>query len=99
MLIQVIETNLLIDENNEIRDHQSRIVEVDDWDTYCMAYKEYNGGVVYFRPKSSLVGSSIPPNCRISNLQIDDFHLSCDITKYRDGKELYTDRKLAYKAF
>ena len=27
--IEVIETNLIIDENNMIRDHQSRIVEAD----------------------------------------------------------------------
>ena len=29
--IEVIETNLIIDENNMIRDHQSRIVEADSW--------------------------------------------------------------------
>lgn len=32
-MIQVIETNLSIHKDNIIRDHQSRIVEVEDWDT------------------------------------------------------------------
>ena len=41
-MIQVIETNLSIDKDNIIRDHQSRIVEVEDWDTYCKAFEEYN---------------------------------------------------------
>ena len=41
-VIQVIETNLSIDNDNIIRDHQSRIVEVEDWDTYCKAFEKYN---------------------------------------------------------
>lgn len=48
-MIQVIETNLSIDEDDTIRDHQSRVVEVEDWDTYCKAFKEYSGEAVYFK--------------------------------------------------
>lgn len=51
-MIQVIETNLSIDKDNIIIDHQSRIVEVEDWDTYCKAFEEYNGEAVYFKSKS-----------------------------------------------
>ena len=51
-MIQVIETNLSIDKDNIIRDHQSRIVEVEDWDTYCKAFEEYNGEAVYFKSKT-----------------------------------------------
>lgn len=40
-MIQVIETNLSIDKDDTIRDHQSRIVEVEDWDTYCKAFEKY----------------------------------------------------------
>ena len=47
-MIQVIETNLSIDKDNIIRDHQSRIVEVEDWDTYCKAFEEYSGEAVLF---------------------------------------------------
>lgn len=38
-MIQVIETNLSIHKDNIIRDHQSRIVEVEDWDTYAKHLK------------------------------------------------------------
>lgn len=51
-MIQVIETNLSIDKDDAIRDHQSRIVEVEDWNTYCKAFKEYNGEAVYFKSKN-----------------------------------------------
>ena len=45
-MIQVIETNLSIDKDDAIRDRQSRIVEVEDWDTYCKTFKEYIGEAV-----------------------------------------------------
>lgn len=48
-MIQVIETNLSIDKDDTIRDHQSRIVEVEDWDTYCKAFEKYDGEAVYFK--------------------------------------------------
>ena len=55
-MIQVIETNLSIDKDDTIRDHQSRIVEVEDWDTYCKAFEEYNGEV----PKTRKELESLP---------------------------------------
>lgn len=97
-MIQIIETNLSIDNNNTIRDHQSRIIEAEDWGTYCKAYREYNGEAIYFKSKN-MKGNSIQSNSKISNLQIDDYHLSCDITKYNDGKIIFTDKRLAYNAF
>lgn len=75
-MIQVIETNLSIDKDNIIRDHQSRIVEVEDWDTYCKAFKEYNGEAVYFKSKT-MPSNSIFSNCIMTDLIYDDIHLSC----------------------
>lgn len=63
-VIQVIETNLSIDKDDTIRDHQSRIVEVEDWDTYCKAFEEYSGEAVYFKSKA-MRGCSILSNCTI----------------------------------
>lgn len=57
-MIQVIETNLSIDNDNIIRDHQSLIIEVEDWDTYCKAFEKYNGKAVYFKSKT-MPGNSI----------------------------------------
>ena len=81
--IEIIETNLSIDENNIIRDHQSRIVEADSWDEYCEAYERYkcNCKPVWFKPKNESIGFTIAMNCSISNLKYDNLHLSCDITK------------------
>ena len=81
-MIQVIETNLNIDKDNIIRDHQSRIVEVEDWDTYCKAFEEYSGEAVYFKSKTMrymmifiyLVWSCIHQALLRRNLHIELFY-------------------------
>ena len=82
-MIQVIETNLSIDKDNAIRDHQSLIVEVEDWDTYCKAFKEYSGEAIYFKSKTMPGNSisSISSNCIITDLIYDDIHLSCMVLR------------------
>ena len=91
--IQVIETNLSIDKENNIRDHQSRIINVIDWDTYCKVYEEYDGKSIAFYSKG-MPGNTIQSNCKISNLEYDMVHLSCVIShKYFDTK------RLAYRIF
>lgn len=91
-MIQVIETNLSIDNDNIIRDHQSLIVEVEDWDTYCKAFEKYNGKAVYFKSKT-MPGNSILSNCSITDLIYDDIHLSC-IILHQSG---FITKKLAYR--
>ena len=81
-MIQVIETNLSIDKDDTIRDHQSRIIEVEDWDTYCKAFEEYNGEAVYFKSKT-MRGNSILSNCTMTDLIYDDIHLSCMVLQYQ----------------
>lgn len=91
-VIQVIETNLSIDKDDTIRDHQSRIVEVEDWDTYCKAFEKYNGEAVYFKSKT-MPGNSILSNCTMTDLIYDDIHLSCMIL-HQSG---FITKKLAYR--
>ena len=91
-MIQVIETNLSIDKDNIIIDHQSRIVEVEDWDTYCKAFEEYNGEAVYFKSKA-MRGYSILSNCTMTDLIYDDIHLSCMILH----QSSFITKKLAYR--
>ena len=91
-MIQVIETNLSIDKDDTIRDHQSRIVEVEDWNTYCKAFEEYNGEAVYFKSKT-MRGYSILSNCTMTDLMYDDIHPSCMIL-YSSG---CITKKLAYR--
>lgn len=91
--VKVIETNLSI-KNGEIFDHQSRMVSVDSWEDYIKAFVEYDGlAGGGFYAITNMLGNSIQKNAEISNLQYDEFHLSCDI-KYKDG---WTEKKLAYK--
>lgn len=91
-MIQVIETNLNIDKDNTIRDHQSRIVEVEDWETYCKAFEEYSGEAVYFKSKT-MRGYSILSNRTMTNLIYDDIHLSCMVL-HSSGS---IAKKLAYR--
>lgn len=91
-MIRVIETNLNIDEDDVIRDHQSRIVEVEDWYTYCKAFEKYNGEAIYFKSKT-MPGNSISSNCIITDLIYDDIHLSC-MFLHPSG---YITKKLAYR--
>lgn len=91
-MIQVIESNLSIDKDDTIRDHPSQIVEVEDWDTYCKAFEEYNGEAVHFKSKS-MRGYSILSNCTMTDLMYDDIHLSCMIL-HQSG---FITKKLAYR--
>ena len=91
-MIQVIETNLSIDKDDTIRDHQSRIIEVEDWDTYCKAFEKYNGEAVYFKSKT-MRGYSILSDCTMTDLIYDDIHLSCMVL-HPSG---FITKKLAYR--
>ncbi len=80
-----------MDNVNNIMDHQSRIVEVNSWEDYCKAFKEYNGVPIEFKSLTSIIGSTIPKDMDIYNLEFDDCHLSCNMWNGRFGT-----KKLAY---
>lgn len=89
-MIEIIETNLLIDGNKDIRDHQSRVVLADDWDSYCEAYEKYDGSEITFQ--SNNTGATIQSNNKIEDLEYDEHHLYCRIVR-----KYFTDTRLAYK--
>ena len=90
-MIKVIETNLSIDNNNNIADHQSRIIEVDSWDEYIKEIKEAKC-VLRMAILGVMQGCTIPKNAQVLDLKYDDAHLSCDVIGY-EGK---LGKKLAY---
>ena len=92
-MVEVIETNIFVDNDNRIYDHQSRITEVEDWDTYCNAFELYEGRAICFKSKQ-MPGNSIQANHKIKELLYDDYHLSCAI--YDDVCDVYA-RHFAYK--
>lgn len=87
----VIETNLSIDDKGNIADHQSRVIEVDSWDSYI---EEIKSGITKYRMSylGDLVGNSLPRCSKIENLVYDELHLSCDVWNYAS----ILSKKLAY---
>lgn len=88
-MIELIETNISLNSNGELADHQSRVIEVDSWDKYMNDLKEckpvhYDG---------TMVGFTVPRQSQIENLKYDKSHASCTVTNYCGDKTL----KLVYK--
>lgn len=91
-MIKVIETNLSLDYEDNIKDHQSRVIEVESWDDFinevkeakCITRSAYLGG---------MYGTTIPRSAKVENLTYDDSHLMCDVYNYAGQKT----KKLAYR--
>jgi hypothetical protein len=90
-MIKVIETNLSINNDNIIIDHQSRVIEIESWDSYTNEFAE-NISIIKNSCIGSLHGATIPRSATIENLTYDDKHLMCDIINYANMKS----KKLAY---
>jgi len=91
-MIKVIETNLSIDGENTIKDHQSRVIEVNSWEEYIQELKDakavHRNSII-----GSLHGNTIQSDSKVENLKYDDFHLDCEVIN-RFG---IMSRKLVYK--
>lgn len=96
----VIETDFHLGKNNIVLQHTSRIIQVEDWDSYCKTYKELQCETTCFTSKD-IESYHILSNSKVSNLFIRyDRQLSCDITRYRkDGSVLYTTKRLACRVY
>lgn len=92
-MVKIIETNLSVDGENNIKDHQARWVLIDDWRDYCKKYQNYSGRRVYYGVASSMPGVDIPADAKITNLQFDEYHLSCDIYHL----DHFVTKRFAYK--
>lgn len=91
-MIKVIETNLSIDNENNIVDHQSRVIEVGSWEEFINEIK--NAETVSRKSCiGNLHGSTIPRQARVENLIYDDDHLSCDVYNFTGAKT----KKLVYR--
>lgn len=91
-LAKVIETNLSM-KDNEIMDLQSRVIEVDSWNSYI---NEIGNGDTINRSSivGSMYGNSIPSGAKIENFTYNDITLSCDFYNYCG----IHSKKLAYLA-
>lgn len=86
-MIKIIETRIIRDCKNTICDHQSRVIECLSWREYKKQFQYYG----YIKPKyfmSSLGcghGYCMPRECKISKLEIDEFHLICEYKRSNIG--------------
>lgn len=91
-MVKIIETNLSVDGENNIKDHQAKLELINDWKDYCKKYQNYSGRRVYCSVASSMPGADIPADAKITNLQFDECHLSCDIT----NRNHFTTKRFVY---
>lgn len=90
-MAKVIETNLSVQVDNTILDHQSRIIKVKSWDEYVNEIK--NGETVVRNSYlGNLHGCTLPKQSKVENLIYDDIHLSCDVYNWSGVRS----KKLAY---
>ena len=91
-MIKVIETNLSLDNYDNIMDHQSRVIQVENWEDFINEIKERKT-VIRNSILGCMHGCSIPRESKVVNLKYDDNHLSCNIYNWIGRKT----KKLAYK--
>ena len=91
-MIKLIETNLSIGNENIIKDHQSRVIEVESWEEYIQEIKDAKA-VGRSSVLGSLHGNTIPSYATVRNLVYDENHLSCEVIN-RFG---IMNKKLTYK--
>jgi len=91
-MIKVIETNLSLEYDDNIIDHQLRVIQVENWKDYINEIKE-SKTVIRNSVLGCMYGYSIPRESEIKNLKYDDNHLSCDVYNWFGRKT----KKLAYK--
>lgn len=92
-MVKVIETNVIL-KNGVVTDHQSRVVEVESWESYV---EEMRSCKSVYREDfyGRLNGESLFKNTRIENFKADDFHLSFDAYRTCFEPERYWSTHLA----
>jgi hypothetical protein len=90
---KVIETNISFDDNDQIWDFQSRVIEIDNWESYVSEVKNTET-VVRNSVIGEMIGNSVPRQSKVENFKHDDYHLSCDIYNCFNDKT----KKFAYLA-
>jgi hypothetical protein len=83
--MRIVETNITY-KGLTVYDHQSRVLEIPSWKEYCDLFRTYNGEAIRDEDinykniyNTSLRGLLLPSNVVITNLKIDDYHLTCNM--------------------
>ena len=91
-MIDIIETNLALNNSDEIVDHQSRVIEATSWEDYIEEILS-SKAISRHSKIGNLIRNSIPKNAEVMNIKYDEKHLSCDIKTITHHKI----KHLAYK--
>lgn len=81
-MTKIIETHIQYDNENNIRDHQTRVLEINEtWDDYCQAFNNYNGEAIRFKgSRSNMFGDIVPHTKELHRKYVDDRHMCYTIT-------------------
>lgn len=91
-MAKIIETNLYFNNDNVLIDFQSRVIEVDSWDSYVDEMKK-GESVNRNSYLGSMIGESFPRyGSNIEDFKCDDYHLSFSFNNGLGWKM----KKLAY---
>jgi hypothetical protein len=80
-IVKIIETNLSTDENNNIIDFQSRVIEVKSWISFV---DEVTNAKTVTRNAAigNMYGVTIPHSAKVKFVINDDNTLKCDVYNY-----------------
>lgn len=91
-MVKVIETNISLSPSREMADFQSRVIEVESWQSFIDEVKNKQP-VERKSFMGRLNGLTIPVKCNVLNfVEINEYHFKCSVVHY-DGRETL---KLAY---
>jgi len=90
-LVKIIETNITYSESGEQNDFQSRVIEMESWESFVSEIKE-GKSINRTSAIGNLVGLTLPREVKSINLTHDHFHMTLTFTNPVGN----TMRKLAY---
>lgn len=84
-MIQIIETNLML--NEELNNFQSRVIEVESWDYVISQFiqKDVKHPKIHYDIRGRYSGVIVPRMAKITNLKYDENRLSCNVMTW-NGK-------------
>ena len=85
-MIQIIETNLML--NEKLNNFKSRVIEVESWDYVIEQFvsKDIVCPKVHYDIHNRYSGVIVPRMAVIENLEYDDNKLSCNVLTYNGHK-------------
>lgn len=82
-MAKIIETNLIFDDNNNLRDFQSRMIEVDSWEYVIDLFEsdDSDDKIFYADYSYNMMGVLRPKGSKIENMKYTERKLMCDVIR------------------